>query len=114
MTATTKKERGDRFPIPLEVYCSFERVEGTATLANISYTGALVEDTAMRPEIGKRIILYVYLNPPGGVEAETPFELAGLVVRHNSTGFAIKFEDKFDPDVRRMVDDVVAVAAIRG
>ncbi len=105
--------RNDRILIRFEVYCSFERVEGTATLANISYTGAMVEDTAMRPEIGKRIILYVYLNPPGGVEAATPFELAGVVVRHNSTGFAIKFEDKFDPDVRRMVDDVVAVAAIR-
>ena len=113
MTATPNEPRNDRIPVRFEVHYSFERVEGTAALADISYTGALVEDTAMRPEIGMRIILYVCLNRPGNVEAATPFELAGVVVRHSSTGFGIKFEDKFDPDVRRIVDDVVAVAAIR-
>ena len=114
MTATPSDPRNDRILVRFEVYYSFERVEGTAALSNISYTGAMIEDTAMRPEIGTRIILYVYLDPPDSVEAAAPFELAGEVVRHSSTGFAIKYEDKFDPDVRRMIDDVVAVSAIRG
>jgi hypothetical protein len=113
MTTTTKKGRGDRFSIPLEVYCSFERVEGTATLANISYTGALVEDSSIRPEIGTRIKLYVYLKPPRAFEAETPFELTGVVSRHSSDGFAVKFEDSRDPDLRRMVDDAAAIVATR-
>ncbi len=111
MTATTKKERGDRFPIPLEVYCSFERVEGAATLANISYTGALVEDIEMRPEIGTRIKLYVYLKPPGASDAAAPFVLSSVVSRHSSDGFAVKFEDNLDPDVREMVDNAAALVA---
>ena len=82
-------------------------------LANISHTGAFVEDAAMRPEIGTRIMLYVYLKRPGGFEDATPLELAGVVVRHGSDGFAVKFEDKSDPDVRRMVNDIISVATIR-
>jgi len=113
MTATTKKERGDRFPIPLEVYCSFERVEGTATLANISYTGALIKDIVIRPEIGTRIKLYVYLKPPGAFEAATPFVVTSVVSRHSSDGFAVKFEDNHDPELRRIVDDAAAIVAIR-
>ena len=111
MTATTNETRDDRILIRLEVYCSFERVEGTASLANISYTGALVEDTTVRPEIGARVKLYVHLKPPCAFEAETPFELTGVVVRHSSNGFAVEFEDNHDPDVRRMVDDAVAIVA---
>ncbi len=111
MTATTNETRDDRILIRLEVYCSFERVEGTASLANISYTGALVEDTTVRPEIGARVKLYVHLKPPGAFEAETPFELTGVAVRHSSNGFAVEFEDNHDPDVRRMVDDAVAIVA---
>jgi uncharacterized protein (TIGR02266 family) len=80
-------------------------------LTNISYSGALIEDTSMQPEIGTPIALYVYLEPPSAFEAATPFELTGHVVRHSSTGFAIEYEDNLDPDVRQMVDDAVAVVA---
>ncbi len=113
MTATTNETRDDRILIRLEVYCSFERVEGTASLANISYTGALVEDTTVRPEIGTRVKLYVHLKPPCAFEAATPFELTGVVARHTSNGFAVKFEDSQDPDMRRMVDDAAAFVATR-
>ena len=113
MAATTKKRRDDRIIIHLEVYCSFERVEGTATLANISYSGALIEGTSMQPEIGTPIVFYVHLNPPSGFKAATPFELSGLVVRHSSSGFAVKYGDNHDSDVRRMVDDAAAVVAVQ-
>ena len=109
MTTTTTKRRGDRFPAPLKVYCSFERVEGTATLVNISYSGVLLEHTTMRPEIGTPIKLYLYLKPPSAFTAAAPFELAGHVVRHSTNGFAIAYEDNLDPDVRRMVDDAAAI-----
>jgi hypothetical protein len=66
----------------------------------------------MRPEIGTNITIYVYLEPPSAFEAVTPFKLAGHVVRHSPTGFAIEYEDNLDPDVRRMVDDAAAVMAV--
>ncbi len=111
MTDTMTKRRGDRFPSPLKVYCSFERVEGTATLVNISYNGALLEHTMLRPGIGMPINLYVFLKPPRGTGAVAPSELPGMVVRHSSDGFAVKFEDNLDPDVREMVDNAAAMVA---
>jgi hypothetical protein len=113
MSAETNDRRANRFSTPLKVYCSFERVEGIATLVNISYTGALLADTEMRPEIGTRINLYVYLKPPRAFESAPPSELTGAVTRHTSDGFAIAFEDSHDPDVRQMVDDASAVVAVR-
>ena len=111
MTTPTTKRRGDRFPAPLKVYCSFERVKGSATLVNISYAGALLEHKTMRPEIGRPITLYVFLKPPRGTGAVAPSELPGMVVRHSSDGFAVKFEDNLDPDVREMVDNAAALVA---
>jgi hypothetical protein len=105
-------ERGEsRIPILLKVYYSFGRDEGVGVLADISHSSALIEDISTRPEIGTPIVLSVYLKSPGGFEAATPFELSGHVVRHSSAGFAIEYEDNLDPDVRRMVDDAVAVMA---
>jgi hypothetical protein len=113
MTATTNRRRDDRIPMPLEVHFSFSRVEGFGVLAEISYSGALIQGTAMRPKIGTRIVLYVHLNPPSAFEATPPFELAGHVVRHYSTGFAIEYKDNHDPDLRRMVDDAAALVSTR-
>ncbi len=112
MTATTNRRRDNRIPIRLEAFYSAGRVEGVGVLANISYSGALVEDTVMRPKIGTLVVLYVYLQPPSAFEAATPFELAGHVVRHSSNGFAIEYDDNLDPDVRRMVDDAAAIVAV--
>jgi len=112
MTTPTPKRRGDRVPAPLKVHCSFERVEGTATLINISYSGVLLQATALRPEIGTPITLYIFLRQPRAFEAELPSELAGVVIRHNSDGFAVAFEDSRNPDVRRVVDDAAAVVAV--
>jgi len=111
MTDTTSDRRDDRFPTPLQVCCSFERVEGIATLVNISYTGALLAGTEMRPEIGTLINLHVYLDPPRASQAAAPSELTGVVTRHNADGFAVKFEDNHDPEMRQLVDNAAAVVA---
>ncbi len=66
----------------------------------------------MRPEIGTRVVLYMYLEPPNAFEAVTPFKLVGHVTRHSSSGFAIEYDDNLDPDLRRMVDDAAAVVAV--
>jgi hypothetical protein len=63
----------------------------------------------MQPEVGTPCVLYLYLKPRGAFKAVSPFRLTGHVVRHTSTGFAIEYEDTFDPDMRRMVDDAAAI-----
>ncbi len=114
MTETTDSQRDHRIAIRLATFCSQGRGEGAGVRANISYSGALIEETSMRPEIGASVVLYVYLKPPSAFGAATPFKLVGQVARHTSTGFAIVDEDNLDPDVRRMVDDAAAVVAVPG
>jgi hypothetical protein len=93
----------------LEAFFSEDLYEVIGTLTNISYSGALIEDTSMQPEVRTPCVLYLYLKPPSAFEAVSPFRLTGHVVRHTSTGFAIEYEDTFDPDMRRMVDDAAAI-----
>ena len=80
-------------------------------LVDISHSGALIADTSMRPKIGTPIILQVFFKPPGSLKAATPFKLVGHVVRHTATGFAIEYDDKLDPDARRIVDEAAAIVA---
>jgi hypothetical protein len=109
MTRATNDCRAERYPALLKVYCSFERVEGIATLVNISYTGALLENTEMRPEIGAHVKLFMHLKPHRAVEPVAPSELTGAVARHSSDGFAIEFKNSHDPDVHRMVNNAAAL-----
>ncbi len=114
MTETTNWSHENRVPISLKVYYSFGRVDGSGVLADVSYSGALIEGISTRPpEIGAPIALCVYLISPRGFEEVTPFELTGHVVRHSSTGFAVEYEDNHDPDVRRMLSTAAAIMAGR-
>ncbi len=112
MSDTANRRPDNRISIRLEAFYSAGRVEGVGVLADISYSGALIEGTKMQPEIGTFVVLQVYLHPPDSFAAATPFELAGHVVRHSSAGFAIAYKDNLDPDLRRMVDDAAAVVAV--
>ncbi len=109
MTELAKRRRGYRISIRLEAYCSEDLVEVIGVLSNISYSGALIEDTSMQPEIGTHIALYLFLKPPGAFKAVSPFKLTGHVARHSSNGFAIEYDKKFDPNVRRVLDDAIAI-----
>jgi len=113
MTNSTSNPRANRFRMPLQVYCSFEEVEGFASLADISYTGALLENTGMRPQIGTCVYLCMHLKPPHTSEAVAPSELIGVASRHSSDGFAVKFENSHAPDLRWMVDSAAAIVATR-
>ncbi len=112
MTEATNSQRDYRIAIRLVAHFDFGRVEVAGMLANISYTGALIEDTSVQLEIGTPIVLYVHLEPPSAFKAATPFKLAGRVVRLSATGFAIQYDYNLDPDVRRMVDDAAAIVAV--
>ena len=109
MSRRTEQRRGFRISIRLEVIGTSGRSEVVGVLTNISYSGALIEETSMQPEILRSCVLHVSLKPPDAFRVASPFELGGRVVRHSSTGFAIEFTDRFDPDVRRMVDDAAAI-----
>ncbi len=111
MTETTSKRPDKRIPTDLEAFYHARRADAVGMVANISYSGALIEDITVQPEIGTFVVLYVYLEPPSAFEAETPFRLTGHVVRHSSDGFAIEYKDNLNRDVRRMVDDAAAIVA---
>ncbi len=111
MTETTNRRPDKRIPTELELFYYARRIDAVGVLANISYSGALIEDSRVRPKIGTFVVIHVHLYPPSAFAAETPFEVVGHVVRHSPAGFAIEYKDNLDPDVRRMVDDAAAVAA---
>ena len=111
MTETTNRHPKNRTPTSLKTYYSFDLVDGVGMLADVSYSGALIEGISTRPEIGTLIILCVYLNSPLGSGKVLTFELSGVVVRLSSTGFAIEYEDNHEPDVRRMLNVAAAIMA---
>ena len=80
--------------------------EGSGLLAEISYSGARLEETNLRPREGARVTLRVLVPPVA------PFALEGLVARSTPGGFAIH-TDVFDSEVRRLVDDVSAIVEAR-
>jgi hypothetical protein len=111
MIETTNRRPDKRIPTHLGAFYYARRADAVGVVANISYSGALIEGTTVQPEIGTFVVLYVYLEPPSAFEAATPFELTGHVVRYSSAGFAIKYKDNLNRDVRRMVDDAAAIVA---
>ena len=98
-----ENRRGDgRIRTQFETLYSAGRTEGAGVLADISYSGALIAEASLRPEVGDKLRLYVFVQPV------SPFELIGSVVRVTEDGFAIEYELS-DPAVRRLVDDAAAI-----
>jgi len=93
-----------RFRTRFDVLCSTGEQEGAGTLVNISRSGARLDSTSMLPEIGTKVRLYVFIQPV------CPFEIAGEVVRHEGSTFAIRYGN-LDPEIGRLVDDVAALVA---
>ncbi len=96
------QRRSQRFRTHFDALISSGREEGAGMLAEVSYSGARVESASTQPPIGARITLYVFVLPV------SPFELTGQVARHTDSGFAVAY-DLFDPEIRRLVDDVAAL-----
>ena len=92
------RRRGTRIKTRFKSLYSAVDQEGSAVLAEISYSGARLECTEFQPALGTRVWVYVWL--PRHAE---PFELAGKVVRQMEDGFAIEYE-KPGQDICHMVD----------
>ncbi len=104
MSAYAEKRRHVRFTTALNAHYSSSPEEGIGVLANISYCGALVDDSSIKPSVGSRVRVYVFVEPGKQTAPASPYELVGRVVRHSSSGFAIEYEDD-DPEMRRLVDE---------
>jgi len=104
MAAMIERRNAVRFPTTLNAHYSSGPDEGFGVLSNISYSGALIEDSSVQPAVGTRVRVYVFVEPTDPIAPASPYELVGRVVRHSHTGFAIEYEDP-DPDVRELVDD---------
>ena len=94
--------RSPRFRTRFDALISDGNREGVGHLVEISYAGARLDGTSLRPPIGTRIQLFVFVQPVA------PFQLSGRVTRHTETGFALEHE-LFDPEIRQLVDDVAAL-----
>ena len=111
MTEKTGSTRANRVPIRLDTYYAYGWVEGAGVVANISYSGALIEGTPAQPDIGTPIVLHVCLHPPSAFQVSSPFELVGHVARHSPSGFAVKYDDGVNQKVRHVVDNAAAIVA---
>ncbi|MBW2727033.1 MAG: PilZ domain-containing protein [Deltaproteobacteria bacterium] len=98
------KRRSPRFVTRFDALVSAEQEEGAGVLGEISYAGARLEGTSMRPPLGTKVTLYIFIQPV------SPFELSGSVIRHTETGFAVTYE-LFDSETRQLVDDVAALVS---
>ncbi len=107
MSAVVERRRGDRFTTALNAHYSSGPEEGIGVLANISYSGALIEDSSVQPSVGSRVRIYVFVEPVDPIAHPGPYEFAGRVVRHSSSGFAIEYKDD-DPEVHQLVDKTAA------
>lgn len=101
------RRRDGRVQTRFESLYSAGRTEGTGVLQDISYSGAMIVGASLKPELGKQLRIYVFVQPVA------PFELVGTVVRHTDDGFAIEYEGLSD-EICRFVDDAAAIVGIPG
>ena len=94
-----------RIKTRFETLYSVGRTEGTATLSNISHSGAHFTAVSHKPDIGKSLRIFILLKPVA------PFELIGKVVRHTEDGFAIEYQ-AHDEELRRFVDNAAAIVKV--
>lgn len=96
------KRRSPRFMTRFDSLVSATQQEGAGVLGEIAYSGARIDESSIKPPIGSKVTLYIFVQPVA------PFELKGHVIRHTENGFAITYE-LFDGQTRQLVDDVSAL-----
>ena len=99
--------RAPRIKVGLEVYYSSTREEGPAVLADVSSVGALLEQTQVRPRVGAKVGMTVFL--PNGNER---LQVDGQVIRHTEAGFAIEFERPSPHVYELLVEDAASVTSV--
>jgi hypothetical protein len=103
--STADKRRGLRIKTRFETLYSKDRQQGVGVLADISYSGLLIEGASILPKVGSKVRLYVFVQPV------SPYELIGQVVRTMPDGFAVEYTES-TPEIRALVDDLAAIVAV--
>jgi hypothetical protein len=103
MSAFHERRRATRVSTALNAHYSSGPEEGIGVLANISYSGALIEGSSVQPTVGSRVRIYVFTEPVDPIAPASPYELVGRVVRHSCSGFAIEYDDS-DLEARQLFD----------
>jgi hypothetical protein len=101
---SVERRNHPRFQTKFDVLCSTGAQEGAGMLVNISRSGACLDLANPLPDLGKQVRLYIFVQPV------SPFELAGEVVRHEGSSFAIQYSN-LDAEIERLVDDVAAMVS---
>ena len=99
------RRRNLRFRTRFDALCTAGERGGAGMLVDISRSGARLEGASHCPDLGTKVLLYVFIQPVA------PVELAGEVVRSEVGSFAIRFTE-LDPAVGRLVDDVAALVSM--
>ena len=107
MSASVEKRRAARVTTALNAHYSSGPEDGIGVLANISYSGALIESSSVQPTVGTKVRVYVFTESADPIAPASPYELLGRVVRHSSSGFAIEYENA-EPEVFQLVDKAAA------
>ncbi len=69
---------------------------GSGTMTSLSLSGALLEKTSIRPKLSAAVEIRFRLPSD-----ENPLTLAGTLVRHSASGFAIQFTT--NPEIVRQM-----------
>ncbi len=101
MPGNNRRDSG-RFEANFECVCAGTRQKGGGVLADISLTGARIEQISLVPDRDELVGLSLNLPHLGGIV------LIGRVVRQTIDGFAIEF-DHLDAEAERFIEDVSAL-----
>ncbi len=82
----SNKRSHRRAEVDIVVLCASGTERGSGILASLSLSGALLETTSIQPPIGAAV--EIRIRQPNG---DKPLALAGIAVRHSTSGFAIQF-----------------------
>jgi hypothetical protein len=85
--ARSQRRRGARIRPLHPVFFESTGHQGSATLAEVSYSGARLQVEQLGPLLGEPVRIYVW--PTNHAE---PFELVGHVVGLRDDGFAVEYE----------------------
>ncbi len=84
----SRRRRGARTRLAHRAFFESGKHQGSATLVDVSYSGARLQLEQEGPPVGESVRLYVW--PPNQPE---PFELIGHVVGLRDDGFTVEFEE---------------------
>ncbi len=99
----THQRRGHRVEVTFDSLDSTGRKDGSGKLVDFSYSGAMLEDVSLLPDVGSTVRVYIFVQPVA------PFELECEVVRHDGDeAFALEFKN-LSPELKALVEDAAAI-----